>query len=144
LLYPCLVIAYCQKRMCSIELCKLILNVARYGHITSHHITSYDIITSTVKLLYRRDSGAGNGQSSSLIVGLGDYCGGELAVEGVVSRCSTYSTYTMSAYVHSLPFTPLHFCETYPHQCITPFSCITEPSHIYVHVPSTIPQYGYL
>ena len=33
-----------------------------------------------------RDSGAGNGQSSSLIVGLGDYSGGELAVEGVVSK----------------------------------------------------------
>jgi len=31
-----------------------------------------------------RDSGAGNGQSSSLIVGLGDYSGGELLVEGVI------------------------------------------------------------
>jgi len=30
-----------------------------------------------------RDSGAGNGQSGSLIVGLGDYTGGELIVEGV-------------------------------------------------------------
>eukprot|EP01035_Chromulina_nebulosa_P017159 gene17159-22674_t len=31
-----------------------------------------------------RDSGAGNGQSPSLIVGLGDYSGGELLVEGVI------------------------------------------------------------
>jgi len=31
------------------------------------------------------DSGAGLGQSSSLIVGLGDYCGGELVVEGTSS-----------------------------------------------------------
>ena len=30
-----------------------------------------------------RDSGAGNGQSGSLIMGLGDYTGGELVVEGV-------------------------------------------------------------
>ena len=30
-----------------------------------------------------RDSGAGNGQSSSLIVGLGEYTGGELVVEGI-------------------------------------------------------------
>ena len=30
-----------------------------------------------------RESGAGNGQSSSLIVGLGDYTGGELVVGGV-------------------------------------------------------------
>ena len=111
-------------------------------HITSLHITSHHIITSTVSLLYRRDSGAGNGQSSSLIVGLGDYCGGELAVEGVVSQFSTYSTYAMYTYVHSLLFTPLHFCETYPNQCITPSSCITNPRHIFIHVPSTIPQYG--
>ena len=30
-----------------------------------------------------RDSGAGNGQSTSLIVALGDYTGGEIVVEGV-------------------------------------------------------------
>jgi hypothetical protein len=30
-----------------------------------------------------RDSGAGNGQSLSLIVGLGTYAGGELVEEGV-------------------------------------------------------------
>jgi hypothetical protein len=30
-----------------------------------------------------RDWGAGNGQSSSLIVALGDFAGGEIAVEGV-------------------------------------------------------------
>ena len=47
---------------------KLILSVLRYIYVRTF-----------------RDSGAGNGQSSSLIVGLGEYAGGELAVEGVVS-----------------------------------------------------------
>ena len=41
-----------------------------------------------------RDSGAGNGQSSSLIVGLGDYTGGELVVEGTP---------------HDIRYTPLEF-----------------------------------
>jgi hypothetical protein len=40
------------------------------------------------------DSGAGAGQSCSLIVGLGDYSGGELAVEGEV---------------HTIRYTPVEF-----------------------------------
>ena len=34
-----------------------------------------------------KDSGGGAGQSTSLIVGLGDYTGGELVVEGAVHGC---------------------------------------------------------
>ena len=35
------------------------------------------------QFLPHRDSGAGSGQSTSLIVGLGDYIGGELVLETV-------------------------------------------------------------
>ena len=52
--------------------------------------------TSVRHALFRphRDSGAGAGQSVSLIVGLGDYAGGELVVEGVP---------------HDIRYTPLEF-----------------------------------
>merc|ERR1740121_2091453 len=46
-------------------------------------------VTHNVAFAPHRDGGAGAGQSTSLIVGLGDYAGGELVVEGVASdiRC---------------------------------------------------------
>ena len=40
-------------------------------------------INRHAQFLPHRDSGAGNGQSSSLIVGLGDYSGGELVADTV-------------------------------------------------------------
>ena len=41
-------------------------------------------INRNSEFLPHRDNGAGNGQSLSLIVALGDYVGGELVVEGTI------------------------------------------------------------
>ena len=51
-------------------------------------------VNCNAKFMPHKDSGAGNGQQISLIVGLGDYNGGQLGVEGVV---------------HDIRYTPLEF-----------------------------------
>ncbi len=53
-----------------------------------------------------RDSGAGNGQSNSLIVALGDFSGGEIVIEGVA---------------HNLRYNPIEFDGWYERHWTLPF-----------------------
>ena len=52
------------------------------------------VINKHAQFKPHKDSGAGSGQGTSMIVGLGDYVGGELVVEGTV---------------HNIRYTPLEF-----------------------------------
>ena len=56
-----------EKAICPGRPCSTTITVNRHAEFRPH-----------------RDSGAGAGQSTSLIVGLGDYIGGSLMVEGIV------------------------------------------------------------
>ena len=48
------------------------------------HIIHYFFTVLTIFTMHFTTKGAGFGQSTSLIVGLGDYIGGELNIEGAV------------------------------------------------------------
>ena len=63
-------------------------------------------INKHAQFLPHRDSGAGSGQSKSLIVALGDFVGGEIAVESVV---------------HDIRYKPLEFDGWYSRHWTLPF-----------------------
>lgn len=70
--------------------CLIFIELLRASFLLERMIAPHRPPSSTIAvnrhLQFRphRDSGAGNGQCRSLIVGLGDYVGGELVCEGAV------------------------------------------------------------